>query len=70
MLRLLSRFQGVNNAWAHTTKDCDLYCLFRVGSYQREHPLCHLSVPYTYSGYAILFAAYALLLVGNLLEGV
>ena len=30
----------------------------------------HLSVPYTHSGYAILFAAYALLLVGNLLEGV
>ncbi len=30
----------------------------------------HVSIPYTHSGYTILFAAYAVLLVGNLLEGV
>ncbi|MGD9502139.1 MAG: hypothetical protein AB7V40_06595 [Methyloceanibacter sp.] len=30
----------------------------------------HVPIPYTHSGFSILFAAYAALLAGNLLEGV
>lgn len=30
----------------------------------------HVPIPYTHSGFSILFAAYAALLAGNLLDGV
>jgi hypothetical protein len=30
----------------------------------------HVQIPYTHSGFSILFAGYAALLAGNLLEGV
>jgi hypothetical protein len=30
----------------------------------------HVPIPYTHSGFSILFAAYAALLAGNLLEGI